>query len=330
MKIGDPAPRPPQQIRTEEEIIASWGGDADKPLLSIRCATFNHVDYIRDAIHGFLSQETEFPFNVVIHDDASTDGTAGVVRDYEQRYPRIIKGIYQKTNLFSQGIRRDRYMRPFLKGKYIAICEGDDYWIDPRKLQVQVRFLEENPEYVISGHDAFILDDGGRILSPSKLPDSLKKDFGAEALIHGKIWIPTMSCVYRNVDIPVAQESRFILNGDNFFTSRIGWYGKSKYHSEIGPSGYRRHGGGIWSTYARENNRAAKISSRLWIARYYRRIGKPEVAASFDQKARLSLIYSTETSVLAKELLARFSGYRNIQALFRKRRNNWSLRKRNS
>jgi glycosyltransferase involved in cell wall biosynthesis len=247
MKIGDLAPRPSQKLRTEDEIIASWKGDPDTPLVNIKCATFNHVDYVHDAIHGFLSQETEFPFGVVMHDDASTDGTADIVRDYERRYPRIIKGIYQEKNLFSEGIRRDQYIRPFLTGKYVAVCEGDDYWMDPRKLQIQVGFLEENPEYVISGHDAFILDDEGRIVSLSELPDKHKRDAGAEDLINGRIYIVTRSWVCRNIDIPAVPESRFILNGDDFFISRIGWYGKSKFHPEIRPAGYRRHAGGIWT-----------------------------------------------------------------------------------
>jgi glycosyltransferase involved in cell wall biosynthesis len=320
MKTGDPAPRPPKNLRTEEEIIASWKGDADQPMVSIRCATFNHVDYICDAIHGFLSQKTDFPFNVVIHDDASTDGTADIVREYEGRYPRIIKGVYQERNLLSQGIRRDQYMRPFLKGKYIAVCEGDDYWMDPNKLQIQVRFLEDNPEYVISGHDAFILDDGARVVSASKLPDSQKRDFDEEDLIHGRAWILTLSWVYRNIDIPAVQESRYILNGDIFFTSRIGWHGKSKYHAEIRSGGYRRHVGGIWSMYAREDRRAAQISSDLWIARYYRRIGKPDVASSFDRRVKLSAIDSTDTGLLTKELLLRLLRYRKIMAMIRKGR----------
>jgi hypothetical protein len=211
-------------------------------------------------------------------------------------------------------------MRPFLKGKYIAICEGDDYWMDPNKLQIQVRFLEANPDYAVSGHDAFIFDDGGRIVSPSKLPDPQKRDFTEEDLINGRVWILTMSCVYRNVDIPTVQESRYILNGDNLFTSRIGWHGKSKYHAEIQPAGYRRHGAGIWSTYAREDHRAAQISSHLWIARYYRRIGKPDVASSFDRLAKLSLIDCTDTRLLAKELLVRLLHYREIRAMIRKGR----------
>lgn len=320
MKIGDLAPRPSPRLRTEEEIIASWKGDPNQPLLNIKCATFNHVDYICDAIHGFLSQETEFPFDVVVHDDASTDGTADILRDYERRYPRIVKVIYQQRNLFSQGVPRDGYMRPFLTGKYVAFCEGDDYWMDPRKLQIQVAFLEENPDYVISGHDAFVLDHEKRIICLSEIPDSLKRDFGSEDLVNGRVYIVTRSQVYRNIDISWERESRFILNGDDFFISRIGWYGKSKYHAEIRPAGYRQHAGGVWSSGSEEDQLAAQISSWLWIGRYYRRIGKPDVASSFDREARGFLLGSVRTRLLAKELRFRLSLRGMIKAVIRKLR----------
>ena len=112
-------------------------------LVSICCITYNHEKYIRDAIEGFLMQKTDFPFEVLIHDDASTDGTADIIREYETKYPDIIKPIYQTENQYSKGIKISAtYNYPRAKGKYIALCEGDDYWIDPYKLQKQVDFLE--------------------------------------------------------------------------------------------------------------------------------------------------------------------------------------------
>ena len=318
MNIGDVAPVPPEHLRSEEEIVASWKGDIGQPLVSINCPAFNHVDYIRDAIHGFLMQETEFPFNVVIHDDASSDGTADVVRDYEQRYPRIIKGIYQDRNLYSQGIKRDRYTGPFLKGKYVAHCDGDDYWMDPRKLQIQVGFLEANPDYVISCHDAFILDDERRVVSLSKLHDKNKRDLASKELIEIRGWILTLSRVYRNVGIRQEPESRYILNGDNFFLTRIGWYGNAKYHAEIRPAGYRQHEGGIWSKSSKDDQRAASISSYLWMARYYRRVGKLEQASLFEEKARRILMKSSHTGLLATEIWSRFSPRRLLKAVNRR------------
>lgn len=114
------------------------------PFVSICCITYNHENYIRDAIEGFLMQETTFPVEILINDDASTDLTANVVREYQNKYPLLIKPIYQEENLFSKGIRAiySIYMFPKAQGKYIAMCDGDDYWTDPLKLQKQVDILE--------------------------------------------------------------------------------------------------------------------------------------------------------------------------------------------
>lgn len=134
---------------TQEQIMQNWTvKDTENPLVSVRCITYNHEPYIAQAIDGFLMQKTDFPFEVIIHDDASTDKTADIIREYERKYPLIIKPIYQTENQYS---KRNgsiaKAIDPKLKGKYIAFCEGDDYWIDPNKLQMQVDFLEKNPEY---------------------------------------------------------------------------------------------------------------------------------------------------------------------------------------
>lgn len=121
------------------------------PLVSIRCLVYNHEPYLRQCLEGFVMQKTNFPFEAIVHDDASTDGSAAIIREYAEKYPDIIKPIYETENQYS---KRDgsltRIVNSHLRGKYIAWCEGDDYWIDPMKLQKQVDFLEANPNYVFS------------------------------------------------------------------------------------------------------------------------------------------------------------------------------------
>ena len=115
------------------------------PLVSIDCITYNHCKYIRDALEGFLMQRTNFPVEILIHDDASTDGTAEIIKEYEKQYPWLIKPVYQTENQYSKHngtISKIQYGSAL--GKYIAFCEGDDYWTDPYKLQKQVDFLESN------------------------------------------------------------------------------------------------------------------------------------------------------------------------------------------
>ncbi len=118
------------------------------PLVSIICLTYNQAQYIRKTLEGFVMQKTNFPIEILIHDDASTDETADIIREYENEYPEIIKPIYQKENQYSKKIAIGvTYIYPKVKGKYIALCEGDDYWTDPLKLQKQVNFLEQHSDY---------------------------------------------------------------------------------------------------------------------------------------------------------------------------------------
>lgn len=132
--------------RTQEEIMKKWPKGWISPLASIRCITFNHETFIEQALDSFLMQETSFPFEIVVHDDASTDSTVNIIKEYEKKYPQIVKPIYETENQYS---KRNgslvRIMNAACKGKYWAICEGDDYWINPNKLQMQVDWLEKSP-----------------------------------------------------------------------------------------------------------------------------------------------------------------------------------------
>jgi glycosyltransferase involved in cell wall biosynthesis len=142
----------------------------NEPLVSVCCITYNHEKYIREAIEGFLMQETSFPIEILIHDDASTDKTADIIREYEAKYPNIIKPIYQTENQYSKGVGISAtYQWPRAKGKYIALCEGDDYWTDPLKLQKQVDFLEANPEYGMVCTDIYLIDDEDKALADNKM-----------------------------------------------------------------------------------------------------------------------------------------------------------------
>lgn len=120
----------------------------DPVMVSIRCITYNHAPYIRQCLDGFVMQKTNFRFQAVVHDDASTDGTTDIVREYAEKYPDIIIPMYEEENRWS---KHDgsllSCMLPLMTGKYWAECEGDDYWIDPLKLQKQVDFMEAHPDY---------------------------------------------------------------------------------------------------------------------------------------------------------------------------------------
>lgn len=165
-----------------------------EPLVSICCITYNHENYIRDAIEGFLIQNTSFPFEIIIHDDASTDNTANIIEEYANKYPDLFVTILQSENQWSKGGGSiyARFVYPRARGKYIALCEGDDYWTDPLKLQKQVEFLEENPDYGIV-HTNFSTSDGKRI-SINYYP---RNDQYLNSFLSGNISIGTLTVLFR-------------------------------------------------------------------------------------------------------------------------------------
>jgi glycosyltransferase involved in cell wall biosynthesis len=143
------------RLRSEQDIMSAWKGDRARPLVSVVCTSFNHEAYIDDAIKGFLIQRTTFPFEIVIHDDASTDRTADKIRVFERQYPNIIKCVYQKENQYSKGRRPLLHTFQISSGKYIAICDGDDFWISETKLQLQCEAMIERPDINICLHSAY-------------------------------------------------------------------------------------------------------------------------------------------------------------------------------
>ncbi len=154
--------------------------------ISVFCLAFNHEKYIRQCLDGFVMQKTDFAFEVLIHDDASTDGTAAIIREYEERYPEIIKPTYQSVNQYSQHIPIIRtHLLPRAKGRFLAWCEGDDYWTDPYKLQKQYDFLSGHPDYALCVHRAVKHDlrRGGESFFPDISED---RDYSPEEIIrHG-------------------------------------------------------------------------------------------------------------------------------------------------
>lgn len=150
-----------------------------KPLVSICCMTYNHADYIANAIEGFLIQRTNFPFEILIHDDASTDKTPEIISKYELRHPQIIRSIFQSENQDSKklGSISARFIWPHAQGKYIALCDGDDYWTDPYKLQKQVDFLEKNPDFGLIFTEVDELNEANKIIKKNFLCAGTKNEF---------------------------------------------------------------------------------------------------------------------------------------------------------
>lgn len=157
----------------------------DEIMVSICCTAYNHEKYIREALDSFLMQKTNFRFEIIINDDCSTDNTAKIIKEYQQKYPHIIKPIYQEENQYSKGKRMlIDILLPVAKGKYFALCEGDDYWTDENKLQKQVDFLELNPDYSLCVNNAIkVLDNKKKVGKISTV--KVNKELTCEEIIAG-------------------------------------------------------------------------------------------------------------------------------------------------
>ena len=204
------------------------------PLVSVLCLAYNHEAYIRQTLEGFVMQKTDFPFEVIVHDDASTDGTAAVIREFESRYPEIIKPIYQKENQYSKPDTpiMKTFLYPKARGKYFAICDGDDQFTDPDKLQRQADFLEAHPDYSICVHRARLHREGRAqeedFLYPAEESD---RDFEREeVMVRGAGLFATNSFLMRREVGETLPEA--------FFVSGVGDYPWLLYASVLGKCRY--------------------------------------------------------------------------------------------
>lgn len=279
----------------------------NQPLLSIWCLSYNHRDFISEAIESFLAQKTEFKFEIIIHDDASTDGTQEIIKDYQNQYPDIIKVIYQEKNQYSQGINPINAIYAMTKSKFIAFCEGDDYWDDPQKLQTQVNFLINNPDYVATFHKSSTIDKEGNLIE--EMPPHQCQNISAKDLQFIKRGMPSRTICMRNVinfdDAILCKYNRpdKILNGDTFMCSLLGSYGDAKFIDSIKPAVYRCWGGGIWSNLNTLSKKLTQVKSFYYISQYYLEIGNKPLCDHFAT-ASANLLFSLPHFQCNSKLLA--------------------------
>ena len=235
------------------------------PLVSIACITYNHAPYIRQCLDGFIMQQTDFDFEIVIHDDASTDGTRDVILEYCSKYPKLFRPILQEQNRYKEGKGIfARFVFPKCRGKYIAMCEGDDYWTDPLKLQKQVSLLEENINYSCSFHVCNIVNSLGDTMLEDypqcyKFEDSL---ITLENFIGGSAIPQTLSVVFRPEVISTLPPSCRV-------TDIVLFYYLLKMGNAIclaeNMGVYRNHSAGEWSRLSYTQKIISTIKCRLGI-----------------------------------------------------------------
>jgi glycosyltransferase involved in cell wall biosynthesis len=229
------------------EVIAGWKGDIVKPLVSILCDCFMHEEFLHETFEGFLSQKTTFPYEIIIHDDASTDNSAAIIKEYQEKFPLIVKPIYQIENQYSKkeiNIWAD-FTFPKAKGKYIALCEGDDYWIDSLKLQKQVNFLENNNDYVICWTDYLnrIGDNLSKNFFSDVLPDQYSINFDN---LFNPYCTLTLTCLFKKSIVDIKKHKDLKFSKDNTLYALALKNGRGVYLNFCSAV-YRTHSGGIYS-----------------------------------------------------------------------------------
>ena len=169
-----------------------------EPIVSICTLSYNHEPYLRQTLDSFLSQR-DVPFEIIIHDDASTDGSAEIIREYEKKYPDVVKPMYQTENQYSKGIHNPSgaFNFPRATGRYIAMCEGDDFWNDPCKLKKQVEYMDTHPECTLLAHSAHIIPADGAWRSADLIrPYEEHRDLLPEEVISKPVSFPMASLMF--------------------------------------------------------------------------------------------------------------------------------------
>lgn len=272
---------------TEKDITSSWNDS--EIVVSVLCITFNHVDYIEDAICGFLAQKTNFAYEVIIRDDASTDGTAEIIKSYAKIYPKIIKTIYEDVNKYPL-FDPFTVTRAAAKGKFLAYCEGDDYWIDPLKLQKQVDFLLSNPNVSLLETNTLAIENNNIIDWPGS--------GGTPTYMHSA-----------SIKIP-SQYNKYITFQDTYIQAISKMYGESAKLKAV-TAVWRKHDGGVFGSMQTAEKHAElnfqRASTNFWIAMYKLEQGNEKAAfESLRHTINLLLVSYPKTNYLMRLKLASY------------------------
>jgi len=229
--------------KIEKEIMKNWKGDIKTPIVSICTITYNHESYIEEALDSFLMQNTDFPFEIIIDDDCSSDKTADIIKEYKKKFPNIININLRKKNIgmvknWTKNIQRG-------KGKYLALCEGDDYWLVSNKLQLQVDFLENNLNYSMCCCSCENYDETNKILKGIFPNIKKEQNFNLKDLFQNNI-CKTATVMYRNTKIEFPKNYSIFTLADWPLHMIYADKGKIKYIPNV-VARYRIHENGVWT-----------------------------------------------------------------------------------
>lgn len=231
------------------------------PIVSVCVVTYNHREFISQALDSVLMQEIDLPVEIIVHDDCSTDGTTDIVRSYAEQHSRVIRPIFQKENQYSKGEKIFPKTFQLARGKYIALLEGDDAWTDPHKLRRQVEFLEKNTGCIMCYGNVTLVDAEGNVLKENRIPASECRLLRQEEIIIGAL-TPTATVMFRNHPIlrRLPRDFKKIANGDRALFALLGQHGTAGY-LDFKPSLYRQHGKGVYSSLDEDQKRVGHLNT---------------------------------------------------------------------
>ena len=233
--------------------------------VSVCCITYNQKAYIRDALEGFVNQTANFAYEILIHDDASDDGTAEIIKEYADRFPDRIFPILQKENQYSKGITSVSgiYNFPRARGQYIAMCEGDDYWTDPGKLQKQADYLDAHPDCSLVFHNARVEVQGRAVTERWMRPYKKSRKVTAEEIIDKTSGYATASLMFRRSVVEDLPD--FYMNAPiadiplQLLSAARGW----AYYMDEAMCVYRLGGASSWTTLQKQGDYEKKQACYL-------------------------------------------------------------------
>ncbi|WP_319591533.1 glycosyltransferase [uncultured Draconibacterium sp.] len=262
------------------------------PVLSICCTVYNHANFLEETLNGFLMQKVNFPIEILINDDCSTDDSKQIIQKYVKENPGVFTPFYQKENQYSKGVRpMTQLLLPKARGKYIALCEGDDYWSDPNKLQQQVDFLENNSEFSMCCTNYSEVDVHGKLLKEFGWGNKYRAPVISHLTILEDYKPKLLTSVIRKSAIPsiIPATKKEAPNGDNFLFAQVTEKGPAAYLDFISGC-YRLNEGGVWGMSTLIRQKEMQLRTFKTMKRFF--VKDEEIKAINARISRIQLIMS--------------------------------------
>jgi glycosyltransferase involved in cell wall biosynthesis len=273
------------------------------PLVDVAMGTYNHEKFIAQALESVLTQKTDFSYRIIICDDFSTDNTRSIILSYVKKFPDKIVTLFPERHYGME--HRERPYPKVLKlctAKYVAMLEGDDYWISTTKLQEQVDFLDSHPEFVMCFTNGRVVNEDGDIIKESRLDEDRRKNLSQAEIISG-IVPPANTVVYRNNVLKnIPDEFYSVVNADIFLFSLLTEYGDAGY-LDINTGSYRMHAGGVWSEQSEEYSYKKNLKTRCALLKFFKHKYKKILLSSVNNCYVLLLGYYVKKRNIYKFIL---------------------------